>query len=252
MSPMLIAILVVGGLAIVIGIGFLSQAVERSRLQRARAVAELQARWNHCNGISAGLPGQFMSTELKMLLLQLEASLLERLLKQDGKQARYASQLAEVREQLGKGEPRIDNAPLVIGNEASAQTARQQLGDLLRLLEQARREGSIDDAVFQRWNQELGQHLLQTTLSMYQALANQAMQAGKPRVAKLQYERALAYLAKQQHPAGASQVAVFRQLMLQAEQAALHMEQAGTALSEGVQALEEDDQAWKKKALYDD
>lgn len=249
---MLIAILVVGGLAIVIGIGFLSQAVERSRLQRARAVAELQARWNHCNGISAGLPGQFMSAELKMLLLQLEASLLERLLKQDGKQARYASQLAEVREQLGKGEPRIDNAPLVIGNEASAQAARQQLGDLLRLLEQARREGSIDDAAFQRWNQELGQHLLQTTLSMYQALANQAMQAGKPRVAKLQYERALAYLAKQQHSAGASQVAVFRQLMLQAEQAALHMEQAGTALSEGVQALEEDDQAWKKKALYDD
>ncbi|WP_105644741.1 hypothetical protein [Pseudomonas sp. MYb185] len=256
MSTMLIAALVVGGLAIVIGIGFLSQAVERSRLERARALAELQARWSHCASISSELPGQFMSAELKLLLLQVEAGLLERLVRQDGKNARHAGLLAEVRQQLGQGEPRITNAPLVIDNEVAAQTARQQLGDLIRLLEQVRREGGLDNAAFQRWNQELGLHLLQTTLSMHQALANEAMRSGKPRVAKLQYERALSYLGKQQHPAAAGQMVVFRQLMEQAEQAALQMEQSagntGTVLSEGVQALEEDDQAWKKKALYDD
>src|SRR5690554_7528687 len=65
LSTTLIVALVVGGLAIVIAIGFFSQAVERARLEKARAVAELHARWNHCNGINAALPGQFMSPDLR-------------------------------------------------------------------------------------------------------------------------------------------------------------------------------------------
>lgn len=56
MSTMLIVALVIGGLVIVVGIGFFSQAMERARLERARALAELQARWNHCNSINTSLP----------------------------------------------------------------------------------------------------------------------------------------------------------------------------------------------------
>lgn len=80
------------------------------------------------------------------------------------------------------------------------------------------------------------------------------MREGKPRVAKLQYERAVDYLSKQRSGVHADQMAVFRHLLIQAEQTAIQMEQgaAGSELAEGVQALEEDDQAWRKKALYDD
>lgn len=256
MSPTLIAALVVGGLVLLICIGFLNQAFERARLERARALAELQARINHCVSISYDLPGQFMSAELKTQLLQIEATLLERLIKLDGRNASHVDQLTEARQQLDKGEPRIANAPLVITNEAAAQQAKQQLGDLLRLFEQSRRDGLMDSATFQRWSQLLNQHLLQTTLTLYQAMATAAMQAGKPRVAKLQYERAIAYLNKQPHPDSAGQRAVFRQLLANAEQTALRAELApdsssNSELGAGVQALEENDEAWKKKSVYD-
>src|SRR5690606_25847547 len=96
-STMLIVALVVGGLVIVVGIGFFSQALERARRGRARALAELQARLNHCNSISASLPGQFMSAELKRLLLGVELRLLEQLLRLDPRNSRYSTQLEEVR-----------------------------------------------------------------------------------------------------------------------------------------------------------
>lgn len=255
MSPMLIAALVIGGLAILICIGFINQAVERARLERARAQAELQARWKHCTTLAAELPGQFMSAELKTLLLHIEAALLERLMRLDGKQVNHAEHLKDIRQQLDKGEPRINNTPVVISDEATAQRTKQLLSDLLRLLDQSRQDGVLDDAAFQRWSQILNQQLLQTTLTMHQAVADTAMHSGKPRVAKLQYERAIAFLNKHQQ-ADKGQLAVFRQLLINAEQAALHQEHGtdpgANELTAGVQALEEDDQAWKKKALYDD
>ncbi len=256
MSPMLIAALVAGGLVLLICIGFLSQALERARLERARKLAELQGRLRQCSNINASLPGQFMSPELKTQLLQIEAQLLSRLVKLNSKNAQFDEQLAAVRQQLDKSEQRISNAPVAITNEAVAQSAQHQLSDLQLLLEQSRRDGMLDDAAFRRWGQELNQHLYETTLAVYQAVANEAMQAGKPRVAKLQYERAIAYLTKQAQMNSASQLAVFRQLLVNAEHAALRMEQASgdgnNELSAGVHALEKDDEAWKKKALYDD
>ena len=256
MSPMLIAALVIGGLVILVCIGFFSQSLERARLERARALAELRARLRQCSTINASLPGQFMSAELKTQLSQIEADLLARLIKLDKKNTQLADQLTSVRQQLDKNDPRITNIPVAITSEAAAQDARQQLSDLLQQLELARRDRVLDDAAFRRWSQELDQHLYQTTLTMFQAIANEAMQTGKPRVAKLQYERAIAYLAKQPHNDSTAQLAVFRQLLANAEQAALRMEQnsdAGTnELSAGVQALAADDEAWKKKAIYDD
>lgn len=254
MSTMLIVALVVGGLMIVIGLGFFSQALERARLERARTLAELQARWSHCHSINSSLPGQFMSPELKTLLLKVEVNLLERLLKLDSRNTRHPVLLSELRQQLAEGAPKVSNAVLSISNDAAAQTVRRQLADLLQLLEQARADGVMDNQAFLRWRQQIRAYQTETTLNMYRTLAEQAMGGGKPRVAKLQYERAVAYLTKHPSSAHADQMAIFRQLLIQAEQAAVRMEQGapGTALSEGVQALEEDDQAWRKKALYDD
>lgn len=254
MSTTLIVALVVGGLVLVIGLGFFSQAMERARLERARALAELQARWNHCNSLNNSLPGQFMTVELKQQLLKVELNLLERLSKLDPRNNRAAVQLTEVRQQLSQTELRVNNAPVTINTEAVALEVRRQLSELLRMFDLARRDAVLDEGAYQRWSKYIGQHQQQATLNMHRALAEAAMQQGKPRVAKLQYERAVDYLSKQGSGVNAEQMAIFRQLLLQAEQTAAQMEQniPGTELSEGVQALEEDDQAWRKKAIYDD
>lgn len=254
MSTTLIMALVIGGLAIVVALGFFSQAMERARLERARTLADLQARRNHCHSIHSSLPGQFMSPELKTLLLEVEADLLERLLKLVPRHAQHTARLAEVRQQLANAELKVSNPVLAIHDETTAQTVRRQLADLLQLIAQAQADRLLDAQTHSRWSQQIRAHQAETTLHMYRTLADQALREGKPRIAKLQYERAVVYLSKYPDSGHAEQMAIFRQLLIQAEQAVVKMEQGGpgTTLSEGVQALEEVDQAWRKKALYDD
>ncbi len=256
MSPLLIGSLVAGGLVILLAIGFISHTLERSRLERARQIAELRSRLRYCDSVAAQLPGQFMSPELKSVLLTMQQNLLDKLQKLDRKESRYAGQLEDIQQQLASGELKIDNPPVSLANEEQAREARLQLENLHKLLTQASKEGQIDKAALQQWSARIQQYLVTTALELFQSLARQGMQQGKPRVAKLQYERAIAYLQKQNDPAYAEHLVRLRVQLRDAEHAVMRSEQTTTTdsseLVAGLDALEQDDDAWKKKAVYDD
>ncbi|MFN3578920.1 MAG: hypothetical protein ACK4VV_00420 [Pseudomonas sp.] len=256
MSSLLIGMLVGGGILLLLSIGFISQGLERARLERARQSADLNARIKVCQRVGAELPGQFMSPELKALLLGFEVHLLDKLLRIDRKDAQVQKRLNDVREQLKQPESAISNAPLRIDDPVKAKEVRVQLDDLRGILAQANKEGLLDNRGLQQWNQLLRQHIVETALSMFQMVAEQAMRENKPRVAKLQYERAIAYLQKLNSPDQAPRIASLKQLLAVATEATVRQERASTAasseLSAGLQELESGDDAWKKKAVYDD
>lgn len=256
MSPLVIGALVAGGVLILISIGFISQSLERARLERARQTAELNARIRYCSALGAELPGQFATAELRSLLLAIEESLLTRLLKLDRKNTRAAQQLTTVSQQLAAGDSGTDNAPVTVVSETQARDIRLQLENLHKLLSQAHRDGLLDKSSLQQWAIRIRQHTVTTTIDMFQALARDAMQQGKPRVAKLQYERAVAFLQKQNDPACAELLVQMKRQLSEAEQAAIHTEQGAapsdSELLAGLDALEEDDEAWKKRSVYDD
>lgn len=256
MSPMLIGVLVAIGVAVLISIGFISHSLERSRLEKARQVAELSARIRHCNNIAAQLPGQFMSTELATLLLGIEQSMLLQLQKLDRRNPKVDKELASVRQQLAGGEPAINNPPRQIADEAQAREARDLLENLHKLIGQAHRDGLLDKAGMARWSAQIRQFLTTTAMEMYQNLARTAVQEGKPRIAKLQYERALGYLQKQNDPAYAELYAKLRAKLKHAEeltvQSELRAADGHSELEAGIAELDKDDELWKKKAVYDD
>ncbi|WP_150304224.1 hypothetical protein [Pseudomonas saliphila] len=256
MSPLVIGALVAGGVLILISIGFISHSLERARLERARQTAELSARVRYCSALGEELPGQFMTVELKSLLLTIEEHLLTQLLKLDRKNTKAENQLAMVRQQLSTGDLSIGNTPIAITSEIQARDVRLQLENLHKLLSQAHKDGLLDSAGLQQWIAGIRQHIVATTIEMFQALANDALQQGKPRVAKLQYERAVAYLQKQNDPACAEVLTQMRRKLNEAEQATIRTEQiadpSNSELLAGMDALEEDDEAWKKRSVYDD
>ncbi|MGU0673785.1 hypothetical protein ACSER5_13685, partial [Pseudomonas aeruginosa] len=75
MSPLLITALIIGGIALLIAIGYINHVVENSKLEKARLKAELNDRVRRCAQISESLPGQFVSPSLKLLMSQIELSL---------------------------------------------------------------------------------------------------------------------------------------------------------------------------------
>lgn len=256
MSPLLIGALVAGGVLLLLSIGFISHGLERARIEKARSIAELTARLKVCRTINGQLPGQYMSPELKTLLIGLEISLLEKLTRLDRKDERAQQMLESARQELKKPEVNVGNPPVQMESEVQAKDARLMLENLHSLLKQAHKERMIDQLTLQQWSEQIRQYLLATSLEVFEVLAKQGMRQGKPRVAKLQYERAIAYLHQQNDPTLASQILRFKDLLKQAAAATVRSEQATSAdsseLSAGLQELEQSDEEWKKKAVYDD
>ena len=255
MSPILIAGLVIGGLMLLILIGIISHGLERARLQRARLTAEMRARVRMLDDIEQQIPAKVLTPELQQLLLRIRAGLLEKWLKVERGNNEARQQLVLTREQASNPQP-LSRSDDPITSEAQAKAIRLRLEDLHKLILHAHAEGSIDKNERQTWTNHIRKALIGNALEMFQALARQAFEQGKPRMAKLQYERAIAYLQKQNNPAFAGLIKDFKVKHQHAVRLTLEQERAqdsgNTELSAGVNELEAEDEAWKKKAVYDD
>lgn len=185
MSPLLIGGLLAGGLIILVCIGFISHSLERNRLEKARQTAELNARIKVCRQATGALPGQFLPAELGTLMLQIEISLLERL-QRIGKSQDVQQRLDQARAAQTEGKV-PSNPPVELDSEARGKEARLQLENLFKQLQQAERDGLIDNATLKHWGTHVRRSLITANLETFNATAKQAMSQGKPRVAKLQY-----------------------------------------------------------------
>ncbi len=255
MSPLLIGGLVAGGLLLLVIIGIVSHGLERARLQRARATAEMRARVRLVGDIEQQIPAKVFTPDLQHLLLRIRLNLLEKWLQFDRGNAEATQQVSLTREQLNNPQP-LSRIDADITSEAQAKEIRLRLEDLHKLIGQAQTDGVIDKNERQKWTAHIRKALISNALDMFQSMAQQAIQQGKPRMAKLQYERAIAYLQKQNNPAFADLITQFKAKHQHAERLAIEHERAqdsgNTELSAGISVLEAEDEAWKKKAVYDD
>jgi len=246
-SPLLIGGLLAGGLIILVCIGFISHSLERNRLEKARQTAELNARIKVCRQATGALPGQFLPAELGTLMLQIEISLLERL--------QRIGKSQDVQQRLDQGKV-PSNPPVELDSEARGKEARLQLENLFKQLQQAERDGLIDNATLKHWGTHVRRSLITANLETFNATAKQAMSQGKPRVAKLQYERAIAFITKLNNPSLAKHLEHYKQLLKRAEAAVIAQNQADegqpSELDAGLAEMESADELWQKKAVYDD
>lgn len=255
MSPLLIGGLLAAGLLVLVSIGFISHSLERARLERARQSAEVSARIKIGNGVMASLPGQFLPAELGTLLLEIEIKLLEKLARINKNAPDVEKRLASSRSQLEQNQP-PSNAPVALDTEAKGKDARIQLENLHKQLRHAEADGLIDKATLKHWSGQIRQFLIAAALDTFNATAKLGMQQGKPRVAKLQYERAIAYLTKLNNPAFSQHLEQYKALLLKAETAVTTQTQSASGgsseLDAGLEQLESADGQWKKNAVYDD
>lgn len=126
MSPLLITALIIGGIALLIAIGYINHVVENSKLEKARLKAELNDRVRRCAQISESLPGQFVSPSLKLLMSQIELSLSEQQLALQKKaDAGLKARIEELRALVAKGESiPVRNPPQAILTEDKAKEVR--------------------------------------------------------------------------------------------------------------------------------
>jgi hypothetical protein len=250
----MITALVVGGLAILLAIVYVNHMLENAKLEKARLHADLTDRIRRIGNLSETLPGQLMTPRLKQLLTRLELQLSERLQRQDRQNRGLAERMSELRALLDQGDtPTVANAKQAVSSEAKAKDLRHQLEVLHAQLVRAAQEGSLEANEAKYWAKEIHHMLVVVYLELFTFVGQSATRQKRPRQARLAYERAVQYLQKQQDTERyrplleqfKAQLEAANALVLDTDLPAAEGETELTA------SLLENEDDWKKKAIYD-
>ncbi|WP_177431812.1 hypothetical protein [Stutzerimonas urumqiensis] len=255
MSPILITSLVLGGLFLLVAIGYINHIVERNKLEKARLKADLSDRVRRCANLADSIPGQMVTTPLLHALARLELHLCERLQPLDRHNATLGQRMERLRASLSQGDgadARVPPQPIM--SEAKAKEVRFLLEDLVAQMTWGAKEGLLDASEAKRWIREAQRMSVLLHIEFFSNVGRQALQQNQPRQARLAFERGVQYIRKQPDPTAFK--AQLAKLEAQLEHTnALVLEQGQpkddepSELTDGLRSL--DDEDWKKKNIYE-
>ncbi|MFJ9992704.1 hypothetical protein ACIQSO_18465 [Pseudomonas putida] len=255
MTPLLITLLIVAGIALLIVIGYLNNVVENAKLERARLKVELTERLRRCGEITETFPGQLITPALKLLLTRLELNLNQRLLALDKHNGDFKTRIAELEGLIAKGDKLpVNNPPSPIQTEVKAKDVRFLLESLHNQIVRATQENFLQSNEGKYWVREIRHILVLLHIEFFNNLGQQALQQNQPGHARLAFERGVQYLRKQPEPKQyEEQLTYLEKLLARANAQVLdQMEPAEddqNALTQGLKT--DEDETWKKRVIYD-
>lgn len=255
MTPLMITLFIVAGIALLIAVGYMNNVVENNKLEKARLKIDLSERLRRCGEITESFPGQLMTPALKVLLTRLELNLNQRLLAQDKKNPALMTRIGELEGLVAKGEGiPVSNRPNPILTETRAKDVRHLLEALHSQIARAAQEGFLPAAEAKHWIREVRHILVLLHIEFFNNLGQHALQQNQPGQARLAFERGVQYLRKQPEPAiYQEQLKYLEKLLARANSMVLTniapTEDEVNELTEGLKTDETDN--WKKKVVYD-
>ena len=255
MTPLLITLLIVAGIALLIVIGYLNNVVENAKLERARLKIELAERLRRCGEISETFPRQLMAPALKVLLTRLELNLYQRQLALDKHNGEIKGRIAELEKLIAQGDGiPINNPPSPIQTEVKAKEVRFLLESLHNQIVRATQENFLQTNEGKYWVKEIRHLLVLLHIEFFNNLGQQALQQNQPGQARLAFDRGVQYLRKQQEPKQYDEQRIYLEKLLARADALVkdQMEPAENEENALTQGLKTDEsETWKKKAVYD-
>ncbi|TDV70446.1 hypothetical protein [Pseudomonas sp. LP_7_YM] len=257
MTPLIITLLVVAGIVLLIAIGYLNHVAENNKVERARALVELNDRFRRCSELSETFPGQLMTPALKLLLVRLELNVIRRLLALE-KRSNPAIQerQAELDALVAQGDNiTISNPVSPIQTEAKAKDVRFLLEAMHGQVTRAAHDGFLQTAEAKQWIREIRNLLVLLHIEFFNNLGQQALNQEQPGQARLAFERGVQYLKNQAEPAPwKTHLQAMERQLARANGMVLDTiaptEEDNNELTEGLKEVEADAE-WKKKAIYD-
>jgi hypothetical protein len=255
-TPLIITLLIVAGIAILIAIGYLNHVAENKKLERARLKVELNDRLRRCGEITETFPGQLMTPALKLLLTRLELNVNKRLLNLDKGNSELKARIEELQALVDKGEELpVNNPPSPIQTEAKAKDVRFLLEALHGQVTRAAHDGFLQNSEAKHWIKEIRHILVLLHIEFFNNLGQHALSQEQPGQARLAFERGVQYLRKQPEPAlYQEQLRYLEKLLARSNSMVLTntapVEGEENELTEGLKDVETEAD-WKKKAIYD-
>ena len=256
MTPLMITLMVVAGIALLIAIGYLNHVAENAKLDKARLKLELNDRLRRCSEISETFPGQLVTPALKLLMTRLELNVTQRIAAMDKTNAQLKSRIAELETLVAQGEAIVvSNPQSPILTEAKAKDVRFLLEALHGQVTRAAHDGFLQTSEAKHWIREIRNILVMLHIEFFNNLGQAALQQDQPGQARLAFERGVQYLKNQPDPVTYQQALLAMEKQLARANSMVLTNIAPTedddnALTEGLKA-DEVESEWKKKVIYD-
>lgn len=253
MSTTTIIIAVSASLAVLVIVVFALQQFERSNQAKQATIAALKTRLRNFQYLLEGFPDGFLSRDLRVLVCRCLLDALEQLVKLEPRHAQHRQELAAVSERMQqlRNQPQ-QGAYQPLGNGEQIQEVQRLLTNLLGVVEKLTESKRLTPVEGSHYRNEISALTLRITLDGYLQAAQQAMPAGKPRVAAHYYRLAADKMRKHNgNGVFSDQLQLCEQRIAELEQLAEHHEPVSAAPPEGWQGLTEEEEAWKKKSVYD-
>lgn len=256
MTPLIITLLIVAGIAILVAIGFLNHVAENKKLERARTKVELDDRLRRCGEITETFPGQLMTPDLKLLLTRLELNVVQRMLGLNKNSSALKERVAELTALIAKGnEIPINNPPSPIQTEAKAKDVRFLLEALHGQVTRAAHDGFLPTTEAKHWVKQIRHILVLLHIEFFNHLGQHALSQEQPGQARLAFERGVQYLSKQPEPAVYNEQLKYLQKMLARSNSMVLtnielVEGEENELTDGLKVADAEAE-WKKKVVYD-
>ncbi len=253
MSTELIIVLSIVGGAGLIGLFYVSHAIEKQRRQRALLIANLSDFAFRMQRILDSIPPAYMGKDIQLLLLGQIQKRMERLRELAPNHEKFRKKLdsanAQIAEISSSAEPQT-KPQLKTPEEASE--LRTQLQELSKVIEGFAQHKVITMEAARRYLAQLQNSFVEANLNYLLQMAENSRREKKPKLAILNYDKALTEM-KKRNGKGAYQeridaiAAIIEELRMEAGHVVEETTDEDNELTQAMNELIEEEDAWKKK-----
>lgn len=257
MDTTTIVIVLAGVVALSIVAIVISQMRERARIERARRMTTLEDSYKRANGLFHELPGQYLTKELKLLLVDRMESACKQLaaLKSEKPIKEWLQELEQLKPKIQSDQDK--RPPVKIDSPDKSRQIREQLKDLFKLIETMHKAGQVDGKIAKKQLKYVLFLVHKTHADLHIFRAREYIRQNELRKAIHEYHMASTEMGKSKdNPLAAKVIKSLRTRIKELESMATEG-QAKQSTEEQHRLDKEwdsflDDDSWKKRADYDD
>lgn len=254
MSTGLIAISVVVGIGLILGLFYISHTIEQQKAKRALMIANLSDKAHRLQRLIDMVPAAYMPAELKVLILNQIKSRYEKLIEIAPGNNRFKKNLESVNSQIADSQANTEKPPApqfkTPQEAAEIKTSLQELG---KAVEAFVKTGALTATAGQKHLATIQQAFVEANVNYLIGQGDEARRGNKAKLAKHHYQKAIAELTKRNKGnIYGDRIAQLKQTVSELgdqEEVAKPAAEEGTEneLTKGLENLIEEDNSWKKK-----
>lgn len=254
MSTTAIITTISAALAVLVVVVFAMQQIEKSNNEKQALIAALKSRLRGFHHLLDGFPEGFLSADLRALVCHCLLDSTDQLIKLEPRNKDHRAERDRIMERLNKIRSEVVTAgyqPLTNPDQIQeVQRLLNSLYNVVQKLVERKRITQLEGASFAR---QIATLTVRVAVDSHLQSAQQALSDGKPRLAIHYYSLAVDKMKKSNTDGQySSQMQLYEQRIAELEVLAEQQQTSAVATpAEEWEDFREDDDAWKKKSLYD-